>query len=147
MSSIGGEALKAPPAMDFRATVGSKSPSQSMKTFNNNLFSLDSGSGSAGGSWIAKINGCLERCSERPRLVIPPEMIAKDVEYFSKHSLYCKFLGMRVSLQFLENWAQGTWALEGEMEIMFLANNYFMVTFNCMEDRNRVFEGGSYFYN
>lgn len=30
---------------------------------------------------------------------------------------------------------------------MLLENNYFMVTFNCMEDRNRVFEGGSYFHN
>lgn len=30
---------------------------------------------------------------------------------------------------------------------MLLANNYFMVTFNCMEDHNKVFEGGSYFYN
>lgn len=54
---------------------------------------------------------------------------------------------MRVSLQFLENWSQWTWAPEGEMEIMLLANNYFMVTFNCMEDRNRVFEGVLYFYN
>ncbi|XP_057828729.1 uncharacterized protein LOC131039916 [Cryptomeria japonica] len=33
------------------------------------------------------------------------------------------------------------------MEIILLVNNYFMVTFNCMEDRNRVFEGGPYFYN
>lgn len=78
---------------------------------------------------------------------IPLEMIAEDVEYFSKHSLYYKFLGMRVSLQFLENWAQRTWAPDGEMGIRLLANNYFMVTFNCMEDQSRVFKGGSYFYN
>lgn len=33
------------------------------------------------------------------------------------------------------------------MEIMLLANSYFMVTFNCIADRNRVFEGGPYFHN
>lgn len=98
-------------------------------------------------SRISKINGCLERCKDRPKLVIPPKMIVDDVEYFSKHSLYCKFLGMRVSLQFLENWAQRTWVPKGEMDIMLLANNYFMVTFNCMKDCNRVFEGGPYFHN
>ena len=79
--------------------------------------------------------------------MIPFELIAEDVEYYSRHSLYCKFLGLRVSLQFLENWARRVWDPEGEMEITFLANNFFMVTFNCMADHNRVFKGGPYFYN
>lgn len=139
----GGEASKVPHNIELRAVGGLKPPSHNLKTYDNNLFALESEAGNAGGSQISKINGCLEKCSERPRVSIPPEMIAKDVDYFSKHSLYYKFLGMRVSLQFLENWAQRTWAPEGEMEIMLLANNYFMVTFNCMEDRSRVFEGGS----
>lgn len=47
----------------------------------------------------------------------------------------------------MENWAQRVWDLEGEMEVMLLANNFSMVTFNCMADHNRVFEGGPYFYN
>ena len=33
------------------------------------------------------------------------------------------------------------------MEVTLLANNFFMVTFTCMADRNSVFEGGPYFYN
>ena len=33
------------------------------------------------------------------------------------------------------------------MEVTLLANNFFMVTFICMADCNRVFEGGPYFYN
>lgn len=82
MTSIGGEDSQVPPAMDFHVAVGSS----------------ESGSRTTGGSRIMKINGCLERCSERLKLVIPPELIAEDIEYFSKHSLYCKFLGMRVSL-------------------------------------------------
>ncbi|XP_059070653.1 uncharacterized protein LOC131860283 [Cryptomeria japonica] len=33
------------------------------------------------------------------------------------------------------------------MEIMLAANNYFLVVFPYMVDRNRVFEGGPYFFN
>ena len=52
------------------------------------------------------------------------ELIAEDVEYYSRHSLYCKFLGLRVSLQFLENLARRFWEPEGEMEVTLLANNF-----------------------
>jgi hypothetical protein len=128
-----GETSRVEPGLSFHEVVGM------------NTGVMDSSL--PGGSRITKINGCLERCKERPKLVIPFEMIAEDVEYYSKHSLYCKFLGLRVSLQFLENWARKVWEPEGEMEVTLLANNFFMVTFNCMADRNRVFEGGPYFYN
>lgn len=75
------------------------------------------------------------------------EMLADDIEYYSRHSFYCKFMGLRVLLQFLESWAQRTWMSEGEMEIRLLANNFFMVSFDCLVDQNKVFDGGPYFYN
>ncbi|XP_057851710.2 uncharacterized protein LOC131061871 [Cryptomeria japonica] len=123
--SSGGKESHVPSVMDFCTTVGSKPPLRSMKTFNNKLFSSESGSGTTGGSHIMKINGCLERYSERSKLVIPLELIVEDVEKLGAEDL----------------------APEGEMEIMMLENNYFMLTFNCMEVCNRVFEGGPYFYN
>ena len=73
--------------LDFRAAVGSKVTNQGMKTFDNNLFVSKSGTidfGASNASRITNTNGCLERC--------------KDVEYYSQHSLYYKFLGMQVSL-------------------------------------------------
>ena len=88
--------------------IGPKYSNQGMKTFDNNLFvpnSRNADLGASNGSRIMKTNGCLQRCKERPKLVIPVVMIVEDVEYISHHSLYCKFFGMRVSLQFLEVWA------------------------------------------
>lgn len=111
------------PKMDFRSAVGSKPSLQGSKVFDNNLFSVEpekAMSRSAGGLRIPKINGCLERCAERPNVVIPMEMLAEDIDYFSRHSLYCKFLGLKISLQFLDSWAQRTWLPEGEMEIHLL---------------------------
>ncbi|XP_059076672.1 uncharacterized protein LOC131875950 [Cryptomeria japonica] len=145
-----GDSSRGGPGMDFRLAFGSKPSTLGTKVFDNNLFASDqemNSSGLSGGPRVTKINGCLERCKERLKLVIPMELLADDIEYYSKHSFYCKFMGLRISLQFLESWAQRTWQPEGEMEIRLLANNYFMVSFDCMADRNRIFEGGPYFYN
>lgn len=96
------------PKMDFRSTFGSKPSLQGSKVFENNLFSVELEkveTGSIGGPRILKINGCLERCKERPNVVILMEMLAEDIDYYSRHSLYCKFLDLKISLQFLETWA------------------------------------------
>ena len=47
----------------------------------------------------------------------------------------------------LESWAHQIWNLEGDMEILLAAKNYFMVIFSNMIDKNKVFEGGPYFFN
>ena len=39
------------------------------------------------------------------------------------------------------------WNPEGDMEILLVANNYFMVIFSSLSDRNKAFEGGPYFFN
>lgn len=96
---------------------------------------------------LNKINGCFPRSQDRPVLVIPPEAIMEDVDYLASHALICKFLGIRISLAALEAWIRRSWQVEGDMDIMLAGNSYFLVNFSCMSDRNRVFEGGPYFYN
>ncbi|XP_057866241.2 receptor-like protein EIX1 [Cryptomeria japonica] len=88
MHRSGGEASKAPHDLELRAAGGLKPTCHNLKTYDNNLFASEFRAGNIGGLRISKINGCLEKCSERPRVIIPPEMIAEDVDYFSKHSLY-----------------------------------------------------------
>ena len=113
----------------------------------NNLSSVGNALSSKGSFRIKKINGCLERSDDRPVLIIQPEQISEDVEYWGKHALICKFLGLRLSLPMLESWAHQIWNPEGDMEILLEANNYFMVSFSSMSDRNKVFKGGPYFFN
>ncbi|XP_059065981.1 uncharacterized protein LOC131857427 [Cryptomeria japonica] len=104
-------------------------------------------SSSKGAFRIKKVNGCLERSEDRPVLVIQPEQVSKDVDYWCRHALICKFLGLRLSLPVLESWARRVWNPEGDLEILLAANNYFLVIFSSMSDRNRAFEGGPYFFN
>ncbi|XP_059076766.1 uncharacterized protein LOC131876024 [Cryptomeria japonica] len=46
----------------------------------------------------------------------------------------------------LEDWIRRSWQVDGDMDIMLPGNNY-LIFFSCMSDRDRVFEGGPYFYN
>ncbi|XP_057862719.1 uncharacterized protein LOC131071037 [Cryptomeria japonica] len=96
---------------------------------------------------LKKVNGCLERSEDRPILIIQPEQVSEDVDYWCNHALICKFLGLHLSLPVLESWARRVWNPEGDMEIILAANNYFLVIFLNLMDRNRAFEGGPYFFN
>lgn len=40
-----------------------------------------------------------------------------------------------------------TWNSEGDFEILLAANNFFLVDFSCILDKNREFKGGPYFHN
>ena len=104
-------------------------------------------SSSKGSICTKKRNGCLERSGDRPVLVIQLEQISKDVEFWGKHALIYKFLDLWLSLLVLKSWAYRIWNLEGDMEILLAANNYFMVIFSNMNDRNRVFEWVPYFFD
>jgi len=43
--------------------------------------------------------------------------------------LICKFMGIKVSLPFLESWAYQTRQLDGYMEVILVANGYFLCFF------------------
>ena len=96
---------------------------------------------------MKKINGCLPRAQDPPVLVIPPNLVKEDVSYWSRHALIYKFLGICIPLSTLEAWIHRSWQIEGDMDIMLATNSYFMVIFSNIEDCNRFFEGGPYFYN
>ena len=100
-----------------------------------------------GVSQIKNVNGCLERSEDQPILVIQHKKISEDIEYWHNHALICKFLGLCLFLPMLDSWARRVWNPKGDMEIILAVNNYFMVIFSFMSDRNRAFEGGPYFFN
>lgn len=79
----------------------------------------------AGGFRPTKVNGCLAKSVNRPIVVIPPASVEEDIEYLSRHSLICKYMGIQMSFPFLESWARRTWNPEGEMEVMLATNGIF----------------------
>jgi hypothetical protein len=135
------------PANDAVLGDASTSLHANVKDLNGKPSSGDGKSSPNRGFRLKKVNGCLQRAEDRPILVIQPEQVSEDVEYWCNHALICKFLGLRLSLPILESWAHRMWNPEGDMEILLAANNYFMVIFSSLSDRNKAFEGGPYFFN
>ena len=76
------------------------------KALNEKPQSGEGESSSNGKIRLQKINGCLQKAEVRPILVIQPEQVSEDVEYWRNHALICKFLGLRLSLSVLDSWAR-----------------------------------------
>lgn len=60
-------------------------------------------------SKMKKVNGFFPCSHDRPILVIPPMTVMEDIEYWTKHALICKFLGIWISLSALEAWIHCSW--------------------------------------
>ena len=78
-------------------------------------------------SKLKKVNGYFWRSHDHPVLVIPPTDVMEDIEYWTKHALICKYLGIHISLSALEAWIHRSWQVEGDMEIMLGGNSYFLL--------------------
>lgn len=97
--------------LSFKDTVAGSNPSVLLHM---NPFFGESGSGMGESSYLSrgfrpsKVNGCLAKSDNWPIVEIQPEAIVDDINYLSKHALICKFLGIQVSLSFLESWARHT---------------------------------------
>jgi len=44
-------------------------------------------------------------------------------------------------------WIQNKWCPKGEIQLQLGYNGFFIVIFDLLEDGNRIFEGGPYFFN
>lgn len=61
------------------------------------------------------------------------------------HVLICKFIGIWVPLPFLESLDHHIWNPKGEIEVILVANNYFLVVISCIIDKNKAFKEGHIF--
>ena len=62
--------------------------SSTVPTMRSELFYLGES------SKLKKVNGCFPHSHDRPILVIPPADVMEDIDYWTKHALICKFLGI-----------------------------------------------------
>jgi hypothetical protein len=63
------------------------------------------------------------------------------------HALICKFMGLWPSEKSLMWWIKTRWKPKGEVTLKLGSKGFFTTIFNLEEDRERVFQGGPYFFN
>lgn len=90
---------------------------------------------------------CKLVAAHRPEVELPSHRINEIIQYMRDHALIGKFIGLWPTERALRNWINVVWHPKGEITLLLGPKGFFTATFLCLEDRNRVFEGGPYFFN
>jgi len=61
------------------------------------------------------------------------------------HALIGKFLGFWPIEKALLGWITSKWKPKGQVALHLGPIGFFTATFNCLEDKSLIFEGGPYF--
>lgn len=90
---------------------------------------------------------CKPVAAERPTVRLPAESINARIQYMKDHALIGKFIGFWPIWKALHGWIVATWKPKGHFTLHLGPKGFFTTDFNCIEDRNRVLDGGPYFFN
>lgn len=63
------------------------------------------------------------------------------------HAIIGKFIGIWPNEKALRAWINVKWHPKGHITLHMGPKAFFTAVFNCLEDRNRVLDGGPYFFN
>jgi len=112
-----------------------------------------SGTGGEGSTMTMKGAGrrgpgqCIPKTAVLPSIALKPENLRKRIQYMKDHALIGKFIGIWPTEKALLWWIQTHWKPKGHFDLQLGSKGFFTIIFFNMEDRNRVFEGGPYFFN
>lgn len=87
-----------------------------------------------------------KRC-KKTKIRYPEQSARRVSKYMKDHALICKFIGAWPIEKELIKWIQQRWQPKGHTDLKLGAKSFFTVIFSNMEDKERIFEDGPYFFN
>jgi hypothetical protein len=90
---------------------------------------------------------CIPQAPQAPKYVVSSPRIEVQKQYMRDHALVGKFLGLWPSERDLIKWIQYWWKPRGHYDLQLGSKGFFTIILHNLEDRNRIFDGGPYFYN
>ena len=94
-----------------------------------------------------ELTPCKPISKEIPTLIIEDPWIEEYRDHMRKHALIYRFIGVRLNEKALCWWINQKWKPKGDFELQMGSRSFFTVIFAHKEDRDRILEGGPYFYN
>lgn len=88
----------------------------------------------------------------KPRSTIKSRVVLSDMtlqahrDQMETYVVICKFLGIWPTKKALYTWIRNYWKPKGEITLHIGSKGFFTVVFTNLEDKDKVFEGGPYFY-
>eukprot|EP00253_Pinus_taeda_P006832 PITA_06832 len=67
-------------------------------------------------------------------------------EHMGTCAIICNFMGLWSTEKALQLWIKYHWKPKGSIDLHLRSNGFFTVVFTNIEDKDRIFEGGTYFY-
>jgi len=62
------------------------------------------------------------------------------------YAIICKFMGIWPTKKALQMWIKYHWKPKGSIDLHLGSKGFFIVVFYNIEDKDRIFEGGPYFF-
>jgi hypothetical protein len=90
---------------------------------------------------------CIPQAPIAPKYTISSPRMEDQKQYMHDFALIDKFLGLWPSEKDLVKWIHHWWKPKGHYDLQLGSKGFFTIILHNLEDRNRIFEGGSYFYN
>jgi hypothetical protein len=90
---------------------------------------------------------CIPQAPHALKYIIISSCIEEQKQYMIDYALVGKFLGLWPLEGDLIKWIQHWWKPKGHYELQLGSKGFFTIILHNLEDRNRIFYGGSYFYN
>ena len=82
-----------------------------------------------------------------PRYIIRSTGIGEHTHFMREHALIRKFLGLWPSERDLLRWIKYWWNPKGDYEVHLSSNGFFTIILYNLEDKDKIFDNGPYFYN
>jgi hypothetical protein len=90
---------------------------------------------------------CIPQSDKPPRYTISSTRVGEHTQFMREHALIGKFLGLWPSERDLMRWIKDWWNPKGDYEVQLNSKGFFMIILYSLEDKDRIFDNGPYFYN
>lgn len=111
----------------------------SSKQHDNELYQKDMNKASS--------STCRPVATHRPKVEFSSHRINARIQFMRDHALIGKFIGIWPTERALRSWISTKWKPKGHITLHLGPKGFFIAIFNCLEDRNRILDGGPYFFN
>jgi len=94
-----------------------------------------------------KSTTCKPVAVDRPKIELPSQCINTQIQFMKDHALIRKFIGLWSTEKALHRWIAAKWKPKGHITLQLGPKGFFTTIFNFLEDRNKILDGRSYFFN
>jgi hypothetical protein len=90
---------------------------------------------------------CIPQLEKSPRYLISSTRVGEHTQFMKEHALIGKFLGLWPTERDLNKWIKHWWNPKGDYEVQLSSKGFFTIILYNLEDKDRIFENGPYFFN